>query len=160
MRTPDVLFQVGLKSVESLFTQAGCGYYIPPYQRPYTWGNEQVDRLAEDLSSGLRGWLESEDTVTFLGSIILLKDDLFDQVEPAIKEHLPREVMVVIDGQQRLSTIAILGTILHHELASRGNTIAAGDAPDSQWLAIKIKQTEFRLRPRNLRTLVPGRTPV
>lgn len=147
MRTPDVLFRVELKSVESLYSQPGSGFYIPPYQRPYTWGNEQVDRLAEDLSSGLREWLYSEDTVTFLGSIILLKDDLFDQVEPAIKEHLPSEVMVVIDGQQRLCTLALLGTLLHEELARRGRQVVRLPFPGSQWLENKYKQTEFRLRP-------------
>jgi hypothetical protein len=146
VREPKVLFGVELKSIEALYA-TGCGFYVPPYQRPYSWGNDQVDRLIEDLSSGLRAWLDSEDTVTFLGSIILLKDDLFDQVEPAIKEHLPREVMVIIDGQQRLSTLAILGTLLHEELAIRGSRVMKKPFVGSAWFENRYKQTEFRLRP-------------
>ena len=108
MGTPDTLFQVEVSTVEKIFSPSGRGFYIPPYQRNYSWGKDEVDRLAEDLSIGLQGWLEDHDIVTFLGSVILIKDELFDQVEPAIKEHLPGEVMAVSYTHLTLPTIHLV----------------------------------------------------
>lgn len=147
MRTPDTLFQVDLSTIESLFSQSGRGFYVPPYQRQYSWGREEVDRLVEDLCIGLQGWMDDADSVTFLGSVILIKDELFDQVEPAIKEHLPAEVMVVIDGQQRISTMSILGALLHEEISTRGASIKKKDFPGAPWLINRYEQAIHRLRP-------------
>jgi len=150
MRTPEALFQVDMNTVETMFSQSGRGFYIPPYQRQYSWGNDEIDRLMEDLCTGLQSWLEDPDIVTFLGSIILIKDELFDQVEPAIKEHLPAEVMVVIDGQQRLSTISVLGALLHHEIVIRGKKLGKKTFSEDawgDWLVNRYEQTAHRLLP-------------
>ena len=130
MKTPESLFQVALNTVESMFSPPARGFYVPPYQRQYSWGKEEVDRMVEDLCIGLQAWPSDPDIVTFLGSIILIKDELFDQVEPAIKAHLPGEVMVVIDGQQRLSTFSVLGVLLHDEVASKGAKLTKKIATD------------------------------
>lgn len=147
MRTPEMLFPVNLSTVEGMFSHAGRGFYIPPYQRQYTWGNEEIDRLIEDLCIGLQSWLNDSDIVTFLGNIILIKDELFDQVEPAIKEHLPAEVMIVIDGQQRLTTLSILGVLLHDEVVRCGNKLRKKEFPGDSWLKNRYEQTAFQLRP-------------
>lgn len=74
-------------------------YYIPAYQRPYAWSEEEAETLYDDLYS----FFTTEKTENyFLGSIVLIKDD-----------NNPRSD--VIDGQQRLTTL----TILFAAIASR-----------------------------------------
>ncbi|MCS6260454.1 DUF262 domain-containing protein [Shewanella baltica] len=67
-------------------------YEIPPYQRPYAWTTEQAGELFDDLYDFYR---HEVDESYFLGSIVLVKEDS--------KPH-----SIVIDGQQRLTTLTIL----------------------------------------------------
>lgn len=71
-------------------------YHIPAYQRPYAWTEEETGTLFDDLFEFYRA--ETVDNY-FLGSIVLIKDD--------IDRHAD-----VIDGQQRLTTLSILFSVL------------------------------------------------
>jgi Protein of unknown function DUF262/Protein of unknown function (DUF1524) len=85
-------------------------FTIPPYQRPYAWGEEQVRELLADISSALDEALFTKDPVTyFLGSIVLIK-----------KPGSPNAD--VVDGQQRLTTLTILLAVLRD--LSNGKTAA------------------------------------
>ncbi|MER7051468.1 DUF262 domain-containing protein [Streptomyces sp. NPDC000351] len=71
-------------------------FKIPDYQRPYAWQEEQALQLLLDLREALdRG----TDEPYFLGSIVLVKDGGAPRAE-------------VIDGQQRLTTLTILLSVL------------------------------------------------
>ncbi len=74
---------------------------IPFYQRPYAWEEEQVTELLDDLLNGMD---RDKEEPYFLGSVVLIKDEDNPQSE-------------VVDGQQRLTTLAILLCVLR-ELAS------------------------------------------
>ncbi len=63
---------------------------VPPYQRAYSWTDEQITDLLRDLSDAIR----SKDSEYFLGTIVLTKNNE--------GSHF------VIDGQQRLATVSIL----------------------------------------------------
>lgn len=70
-------------------------FRIPAYQRPYRWGTDQTIQLLDDLEHSLdRGG----DEPYFLGSLVLVRDKntRYD----------------VIDGQQRLTTLTILLSVL------------------------------------------------
>ena len=67
-------------------------YRIPKYQRPYSWKKEQIDQIWEDLS---------DDTSLFLGSLML-----------NIVNEEKKGYVEVIDGQQRLTSITMLLSIL------------------------------------------------
>lgn len=41
-----------LKSVEQLFT-ADARYAVPPYQRSFAWGQDEIEELWEDISSAV-----------------------------------------------------------------------------------------------------------
>ena len=71
-------------------------FYIPDYQRPYAWGKEQALQLVADLADALD---REGDEDYFLGSIVLVKADKESAAD-------------VIDGQQRLTTVTILLSIL------------------------------------------------
>lgn len=71
-------------------------FRIPEYQRPYSWQPEHALQLLDDLGEALE---ESGDEPYFLGSIVLVKRPEAAQAD-------------VIDGQQRLTTLTILLSVL------------------------------------------------
>jgi hypothetical protein len=75
-------------------------FRIPLYQRPYSWKREQAEELLDDLL-GFVGDKKSVDEMNpyFLGSIVLIKED-----------HKPESE--VVDGQQRLTTLTILLSVI------------------------------------------------
>jgi hypothetical protein len=73
-------------------------FEIPAYQRPYAWEQDQARELLDDLLSALAN-TGASGGVYFLGSIVLIK--------------LPSEPQAkVVDGQQRLTTLTILLSVL------------------------------------------------
>jgi len=80
--------------------QPGNRYHIPIYQRPYSWAEDQLRKLMEDLRQGL-----NNDDPIFMGTIQL------SQPINIAKDGSLRSYDV-IDGQQRLTTFAILISIL------------------------------------------------
>lgn len=72
-------------------------FVIPGYQRPYAWTDDQALELFDDLHSFYLA--EPEGDSYFLGSIVLIKAE----GKPASE---------VIDGQQRLTTLTILLSVI------------------------------------------------
>lgn len=72
-------------------------FSIPDYQRPYSWTKEQAGQLLTDIEDALDG--NGDQEPYFLGSVVLVKDAGVPQSD-------------VIDGQQRLTTLAILLAVL------------------------------------------------
>lgn len=83
-------------------------YHIPGYQRPYAWTEEETGILFDDLYEFFQ--TEAIDNY-FLGSIVLIKDENKPYAD-------------VIDGQQRLTTLSILFSVMansFHTEAYRNN---------------------------------------
>ena len=61
------------ESVHDLFDSREEGFFVPVYQREYTWEEENINRLFEDLVLGIRELTndDGEYTTTFLGTTIL-----------------------------------------------------------------------------------------
>lgn len=110
------IFEAISKSSQELLSENGLGLYIPSYQRPYSWDKEKVSRLIEDLSHGMKMLLKSEDSFTFLGTVITIHDTNNTTVQPIVKEDVPSKVLTVIDGQQRMTTLLILCLALHNQI--------------------------------------------
>jgi len=79
-------------TVSALFGNTDARYQIPQYQRPYKWGDDQVDKLWDDLWEAY----QNNETSYFLGSIITAK--------PEGENHY----LDIVDGQQRATTLMIL----------------------------------------------------
>lgn len=75
-------------------------YYVPSYQRPYAWTEEETGTLFDDLYDFYKS---EENDNYFLGSIVLIKED--------DKPHAD-----IIDGQQRLITLTILLAVVAEKL--------------------------------------------
>lgn len=86
--------------VHMLFSHEGnVSYRIPPYQREYSWHKAHWEDLFEDLVEA--------DGAHFLGTIITL-----DQTTDTLEGN----VLHVIDGQQRLTTLTLLLAAVHSVL--------------------------------------------
>jgi len=119
----DQIFEAHSNSIYNLFIGSGAGYYIPPYQRPYTWPKKKVFRMIEDAGHGLRMLLKHEDAITFIGSIIFIEDRKKETISPLVKNDLPPKVILVIDGQQRITSLLLTFSAIHNEIQQSIQTL-------------------------------------
>lgn len=81
----------------------GERYVVPPFQRPYRWGDTQVTTLMNDLLDFFTQHQNDKETYS-LGTIVC---------------ELGKDAYEILDGQQRLTTI----DLLLDELGEKGNTV-------------------------------------
>jgi len=84
-------------SIKELF-EAKDNYLIPRYQRNYTWGESEVKQLAMDINDYVN---KDEKSHYYIGTLVVFKrdDGSFE----------------TIDGQQRLTTLSIMLSVLKNE---------------------------------------------
>lgn len=83
------------KLIREIF-EGSYQFEIPDYQRPYAWTTEQAEELFNDLTSAMQDARTNGATSQyFLGSIVLIKNDRDPKA-------------MVVDGQQRLTTLTML----------------------------------------------------
>ena len=87
------------KNVKEVFQRE---YLIPEYQRPYSWEKEECEQLVDDVASFHKEGAESQ---YFLGCMVIAKS----------KEENEEDKWLVIDGQQRLTTLLLLIKALHKQ---------------------------------------------
>jgi len=83
----------------------GKRYHVPPYQRDYSWNEEQWDDLWNDITDLHR----QTDSYHYMGALV-------------VQEESDRDLLI-IDGQERMATLSILALAviaLLDELARRG----------------------------------------
>jgi hypothetical protein len=110
------IFEANSKTVRELLSERGLGLYIPPYQRPYGWDRDKVSKLVEDTLHGYAMLLESEESFTFLGTVITIHDINYTTVQPIVRQDVPGKLLTVIDGQQRLTTLLLVCLALHNNI--------------------------------------------
>lgn len=108
------IFKATAQSTRTFLIANGQGCYVPAYQRPYSWGAENIDRLFEEPLNGLRLLQKRENTISFLGTVIAVHDTKHQTVQPIFKSEMPQRVMTIIDGQQRISTFLLINVALHN----------------------------------------------
>ncbi|GAD88826.1 hypothetical protein VHA01S_010_00520 [Vibrio halioticoli NBRC 102217] len=92
------------------------GFYMPAYQRPYSWEESHIKDLFSDCENVFRNLLESPDAIIFLGSILSVDDSSALTIYPLVKRHPPTHIKLIIDGQQRLSTLILIILCLNERL--------------------------------------------
>lgn len=133
MQVSDV-FSAQPKSVWEYLCEKGQGLYIPAYQRQYSWDKSKVDRLLQDIKSGYKTLISHQDAITFLGTVIAIHDTQYATVNPVVKPQMPARVMTIIDGQQRLTTLLLVVSVLNEEVRSRYKAVDPNKDHQSQWL--------------------------
>jgi hypothetical protein len=94
--SPEVMVNGGVDENGHAIKKLQKPFLIPIYQRLYTWEVEHVERLMKDL---LAAFDENRAAEYFIGAIVVISD----------KEDLPLEL---IDGQQRMTTLWLLASVL------------------------------------------------
>ncbi len=79
------------------FLQKSSQFVIPIYQRTYSWTEKQCRQLWDDI---LRAGSSDKIAVHFIGSIVY--------VEQGLSQVSHQAPLLVIDGQQRLTTVSLL----------------------------------------------------
>lgn len=110
------------KSIYDFLNQSERGLYIPLYQRPYSWSKDNIEQLLEDISRGIQriasnDKIDEAKEIRFLGTLITVVETDGTQIDPVDKEAIPQRIEKVIDGQQRVSTVALMATLLVKRLS-------------------------------------------
>ena len=78
------------------FLRKSPQFVIPIYQRAYSWTERECRQLWNDI---LRAGRNEAISAHFIGSIVYIQKDLF---------HITEASLLVIDGQQRLTTVMLI----------------------------------------------------
>lgn len=88
----EIRWEISPKSISNFFKKSDCILRIPPYQRPYSWGKEQMLTLFKDIERHL----EKDGTPCFLGPLF------------TTRIHGHHKYVDILDGQQRITSITII----------------------------------------------------
>jgi hypothetical protein len=119
-------FAATSQSIAVFFQRPGVSYYIPLYQRAYSWDSDNIEKLMEDICSGVIALnpSTSNESIRFLGTVILVREQHPTQnIQPQDPQGLPPTIFNVIDGQQRISTIAMLACLLYKRISLLKNAL-------------------------------------
>ena len=140
------IFDAEPMSIWETLCRPGEGFYIPAYQRVYTWSKGDIGRLFENTTHGLHLLVERDDAITFLGTVIVIHDTTYETVAPHIQGQLPGKVKIVIDGQQRITTLLLINCCLHDEICFRANKLRTQEDPASIWISQKSIEVTSQLQ--------------
>ena len=90
------------------FIQRSPQFKIPIYQRSYSWSEKECHQLWNDI---LRAGNSDSIKAHFMGSVVYIQEGLYQ-----VTTNAP---LLVIDGQQRLTTITLLLAALAEALKQR-----------------------------------------
>jgi hypothetical protein len=94
-------------------------FVIPIFQRDYSWGGDECERLVNDVLAVADG---PDGAIHFLGSVVWVGSESGDAV---LQQRL------VIDGQQRLTTCLLLLMALRDHFKQSGVQVVPTDSPDA-----------------------------
>src|SRR3990172_1949473 len=89
------------------FLKKSPQFVIPIYQRTYSWSEKECSQLWDDI---LRAGADDTITAHFIGSIVYVEKGLYTVAN--------QSQLLVIDGQQRLTTITLLIEALARAIGS------------------------------------------
>ncbi|AEF82404.1 DUF262 domain-containing protein [Leadbettera azotonutricia] len=121
--------------ISDFLSQNKTQFIIPVYQRNYDWKIEQCKQLLDDLMT-----IGNNNDIHFIGSIVYLHDSIYTATD--IKE------LVIIDGQQRLTTIMLIYVALYR-LAKFLNKNSLFDEINETYLINKYSSSSEKLKLRN-----------
>ena len=138
-----------MKATETVFknflTQNKTQFVIPVYQRNYDWTTTQCKQLLADIIE-VGNKKHNEDT-HFIGSIVFIHDGVYTSSD--VKQ------LVIIDGQQRLTTMTLLYLALYHfanvngldeKAAEINETILINRFVKEENSKLKLKQTDVNAK--------------
>jgi len=125
------------RTISKILTEQIC-YEIPPYQRPYSWEQENVQQLLDDVWEAYEG----RDAEYFIGSLITIERERDRRYD-------------VVDGQQRLTTLNLIFACLRDRIGDEAAkaelgkrilpcNVLTGESESPRLLLRSTDQTFFR----------------
>ena len=140
------------RPLADFMTTASQRFIIPVYQRPYSWDEEQCVQLWEDI---LEVGRREGPATHFTGSVVW--------VQQGVMSAAGITPVLIIDGQQRVTTVTLLVIALAEYARGHVQAVQAGELAfsyeeilDSKFLINKYKRGDDRYR----LTLSQGDAPV
>jgi len=109
-------FKHDAASLHDFFSQGGRGFYVPYYQRNYSWDEENATKLIGDIFSSIKRTLSKPNNSIFLGTVILHDEKNVVTGVHSDTPNLLTKVANVVDGQQRITSIAILACAIEEQI--------------------------------------------
>lgn len=109
-------FTANPQSMMEFLSNNGQCLYIPEYQRQFTWEDQKLEKLFDDSVHGFSKLIDQRDSVTFIGTVITILNTTLRTESPNLTSP-PSLVMTIIDGQQRLTSLLMLTTVLHEKIS-------------------------------------------
>ncbi len=97
-------------TVNDFFVLTGTIFSIPVYQRNYTWEEENCEKLLQDIIS-----ISQNKKTHFMGSITYILHYIDDE-----KSLRQLQEFVIIDGQQRITTLMLLLKAIETKIPNEG----------------------------------------
>ncbi|GAA6850146.1 DUF262 domain-containing protein [Helicobacter pylori] len=97
-------------TINNFFALTGTIFSIPVYQRNYTWEEEDCEKLLKNIVS-----ISQNKKTHFMGSITYILHLIDDE-----KSLRPLKEFVIIDGQQRVTTIMLLLKAIETKIQNEG----------------------------------------
>ncbi|GAA9292660.1 DUF262 domain-containing protein [Helicobacter pylori] len=97
-------------TINDFFALTGTVFSIPVYQRNYTWEEENCEKLLQDIIS-----ISQNKKTHFMGSITYILHLIDDE-----KSLRQLQEFVIIDGQQRVTTIMLLLKAIETKIQNEG----------------------------------------
>ncbi|MCK0496883.1 DUF262 domain-containing protein [Helicobacter pylori] len=97
-------------TVNDFFALTGTIFSIPVYQRNYTWEEENCEKLLQDIVS-----ISQNKKTHFMGSITYILHLIDDE-----KSLRQLQEFVIIDGQQRITTLMLLLKAIETKIQNEG----------------------------------------
>ncbi len=97
-------------TIDNFFALPGTVFSIPVYQRNYTWEEENCEKLLQDIVS-----ISQNKKTHFMGSITYILHVIDDE-----KSLRQLQEFVIIDGQQRITTLMLLLKAIETKIPNEG----------------------------------------
>ncbi|MFZ1513946.1 MAG: DUF262 domain-containing protein, partial [Saprospiraceae bacterium] len=121
-------------TLNSFLSQAKTQFVIPVYQRNYDWTEDQCRQLFSDIIEVGK----KQGGTHFIGSIVFIHEGVYTSSE--VRQ------LVVIDGQQRLTTFALLYLALYKYAKENGLEEKADELNDTFLTNKYVKEENSKLK--------------
>jgi len=129
---PSLINSANARTISEIFNpDSKVKYIVPKYQREYAWRREEVEELLNDLLENQEGY--------FLGTMLCVNKTT---------DTLEENILEIIDGQQRLTTISLLYAAIYKrysEMDKDDDEFKAEKVNLKNRLMIKSKKNEIKL---------------
>lgn len=126
-------FKHSAETLLGFLSQPGRGFYIPYYQRNYSWDEENAEQLVSDIFRGVKRTIQNSNNSIFLGTVILHDETNVTRGVHADTPNLLTKVSNVVDGQQRIVSIGLLACVLSDVAAGMAKRLRTFFAADSEF---------------------------